>query len=164
MLILPRHPLASTDGGSTVLADERGTVVVFVHPRISPPEGAPAGWDEIPGARGCTAESRSFRDLAADFGALDVRVIGLSSQSPEEQREAHARLHLGYPLVSDEELHLRDVLNTIEVEGRTLYQRCTLILDEGVVAHRIDDITDPEAHPSDVLRMLAARSTAARRP
>lgn len=138
------------------LGKQLGRSVVFVYPRTSPPEGAPADWQMIPGARGCTAESCTFRDLADDFSQLGAQIFGVSTQDTSYQSEAHSRLHLSYPLVSDTRLVLAEPLRlqTFEHDGSALYRRATLIVESGAVAHRFDNIADPEAHPHDVLRWI----------
>ena len=79
---------------------------MFAYPRTGEP-GKPslvADWDMIPGARGCTPQTCAFRDLhkvLIEAGA--ARVFGLSTQDPAYQREAATRLHLPFPLLSDDE-------------------------------------------------------------
>lgn len=77
--------------------------MVFVYPRMGRPDQAPlAGWDQIPGARGCTPQACAFRDLHADLRAASAaHVFGLSVQTTDWQSEAVARLHLPFPLLSD---------------------------------------------------------------
>jgi peroxiredoxin len=61
----------------------------------------------IPGARGCTPQACSFRDHYAELKALDVdHLFGLSTQNVECQREAVERLHLPFPILSDEDLEV----------------------------------------------------------
>src|SRR5437867_10131308 len=66
----------------------------------------PDGWDSIPGARGCTPEACAFRDHHADLAAAGADVYGLSTQSTADQAEAAERLHLPFPLLSDEAARL----------------------------------------------------------
>ncbi|RKQ94693.1 peroxiredoxin [Mycolicibacterium mucogenicum 261Sha1.1M5] len=156
MMRVPRGPLPSTLGGTVDLSTLPGRSVLFVYPRTSPPDGPPAGWEMIPGARGCTAETCSFRDLAAEFAALDTAVLGLSTQAPDYQAEAAERLHLPYPLLSDDTLSLAAPLglDTFTFEGAPLYRRATLVLEAGAVVHRFDEIADPGGHPAEVLAWL----------
>src|SRR6476659_2111763 len=107
-LTLPSVPLAATDGSVVDLAALAGLSIVYAYPRTGrPDEAAPAGWDAIPGARGCTPQSCSFRDHFAELKGLGVdHLFGLSTQDPEYQREAAERLHLPFALLSDEHLTL----------------------------------------------------------
>ena len=61
----------------------------------------PEGWDEIPGARGCTPQSCSFRDHHSELSALGADVFGLSAQNTEYQKEMAERLHLPFLVLSD---------------------------------------------------------------
>ena len=60
------------------------------------------GWNEIPGARGCTQQSCGFRDHFEDLkSAGATAVFGVSAQDTDYQREAVDRLRLPFPLISD---------------------------------------------------------------
>lgn len=151
--------LFSTQGGKIDLSTVEGLSVVFVYPRTSPPGGAPEGWEMIPGARGCTAESCSFRDLHEDFLQLQTRVFGVSTQDAGYQQEAAKRLHLTYPLLSDARLQLKEQLDleTFDFEGQRLYRRATFLIEDGVVLERFTEIGDPAAHPNQVLQVIAQK-------
>src|SRR5919106_5680305 len=128
---LPSLPLPATDGTMIDLSALPGRSVVYVYPRTGRPEQPlPTGWDQIPGARGCTPQSCAYRDLAAQLGALGARIFGLSTQDTAYQREAVARLHLPFRLLSDERLALATALAlpTFTVDGMTLIKRLTLIV------------------------------------
>jgi peroxiredoxin len=146
---LPPIALPATDATTVRLDELPGRTVVFAYPRTGRPgeesPGGDAAWNAIPGARGCTPEACSFRDEYGRFGALGVRVFGLSTQDPEYQREAVERLHLPYPLLSDDGLRLTAALRlpTFEVEGLTLIRRLTLFVRDG----RIEDVQYPVFPP-----------------
>ncbi len=125
-------------------------------------EALPDGWDTIPGARGCTPEACAFRDHHADLLAAGAdAVYGLSSQRTEEQVEAVTRLHLPFPLVSDPDLQLADVLQlpTFDAGGTTRYRRLTLIITAGTIEHAFYPIFPPDGHAGEVLRWLRAAGT-----
>src|SRR5688500_15193366 len=146
---LPPVALTATDGEVVRLDELPGRSVIFAYPRTGrpgeEPPGGEAGWNAIPGARGCTPEACSFRDALARFSALGVRVFGLSTQESDYQREAAERLHLSYLLLSDADLAYTRALElpTFEVEGMTLIRRLTLIVAEG----RIEDVVYPVFPP-----------------
>jgi peroxiredoxin len=158
---MPAVTLARSDGGEVCLSElGAGRTVAFVYPMTGTPGVAlPPGWDDIPGARGCTPEACGFRDLHGELlGAGAARVFGLSSQPTADQAEAAARLGLPYPLLSDSSLLLAGALRlpTFEVEGRTLYRRLTLVASGGVIEHAFYPVFPPDRHAAEVLAWLRA--------
>ena len=129
-----------------------GDFVLFIHPRINrPDEPGATEWVLIAGARGCTAESCGFRDLADDFQTLGLSIYGLSTQDSADQLEAAERLHLTYPLSSDPELERGRALglSTFHVEGRDLYRRSTLVVHRGsIVAAQLEVAMAPRTPTS----------------
>jgi len=156
---LPTLAFPATNGDTVDLASLQGISVVYVYPRTSPPDAPPiAGWDLIPGARGCTLQSCDFRDHHAELlSAGATHVFGLSAQSTEYQTEAVERLHLPFPLLSDEELELASQLGmpTFRAGGMVLFERTTLLIRDGVVFHVMYPIAEPERNATDVLALLS---------
>src|SRR6185503_6407507 len=98
------------------------TAVVYCYPMTGVPgQPLPEGWNDIPGARGCTPQSCAFRDHFEQIKALGAQVFGLSTQSSEYQGEMAARLELPFEVLSDQELNFTRALNlpTFEVDGKT---------------------------------------------
>lgn len=131
-LAIPEVTLPATDGSAVSLGSLAGRTVVYAYPLTGRP-GAPlpGGWDEIPGARGCTPQNCAFRDHHAEFLAAGAgRVFGLSTQDADYQREAAERLHLPFPLLSDAALRLTTALKlpVMLVDGVTLLKRMALII------------------------------------
>jgi peroxiredoxin len=157
-LRLPSAPLAATDGGTVDLSALAGRTVVFAYPRTGRPGVEnPDGWDMIPGARGCTPQACSFRDLHAELKALGAaQIFGLSTQTPDYQREAAERLHLPFPLLSDARLELSRAISLplFEAGGETLTRRLTLVIDDGVVGHVFYPVFPPDRSAADVADWL----------
>ncbi len=156
----PSVPLQSTSGGTVDLAARPGLVVAFCYPMTGRPGvPLPDGWDAIPGARGCTPQACAFRDLAGAFAARGAAVFGVSTQSPEDQAEAAARLHLPFELLSDERLELATALRlpTFEAAGRARIRRLTLVLAGGRVERVFYPVFPSDAHAAGVLAWLAGR-------
>lgn len=131
--------------------------MVFVYPRTGGPNIVlPDGWDLIPGARGCTPQSCSFRDRTQAFQALGYRLVGLSAQVPSEQAEFAEREHMPLPLVSDAELTLRDSLRlpTFEADGHVLYKRVTLVVNDHVIEKVFYPVFPPDRNAEEVLAYL----------
>jgi peroxiredoxin len=157
---LPSLALAATDGSLVDLSSLPGRSVVYVYPRTGRPDQAlPTGWDEIPGARGCTPQSCAYRDLAAEFAALGARVFGLSTQDTAYQQEAVTRLHLPFPLLSDEQLAFATALDlpTFAVDGMTLIRRLTLVIRDGVIETVFYPVFPPDADAAKVAEWLRKR-------
>ena len=154
---VPAVRLRSSNGGSVDLASLRGALVLYVYPRIAASDQhLPIGWDAIAGARGCTAQSCRFRDLATEFRSLGIQLFGLSTQSPLHQRDAVARLHLPFELLSDEQLELTHgwALPTFSVSGDVLLKRFTLVIRDGIVRRVFYPVFPPTTNADDVLRWL----------
>lgn len=161
-LRLPEVVLPATDGRVVDLSALVGRTVVYAYPRTGVPgEPLPTGWNEIPGARGCTPQSCAFRDHFAELIAAGVsHVFGLSTQDTAYQAEVAARLHLPFPLLSDAAGALRGALNlpTFAVDGMVLLKRLALIIDDGVITHVFYPVFPPDRNAADVLAFLRARA------
>lgn len=157
---LPSVALPSTQGRHVDPAALEGTVVLYCYPMTGRPDvPLPEGWDEIPGARGCTPQSCSFRDHHAELRALGARVYGLSTQTSAEQREAADRLNLPFELLSDEQLEFCSAfdLPLFEADGRRLVKRLTLIAEDGRVVKVFYPVFPPGANAEQVLSWLQDR-------
>ena len=158
-LAVPGVVLPSTAGRGVDLAAGPGRVVAFCYPMTGRPgEPLPDDWDAIPGARGCTPQACGFRDLAREYAALGVTLYGVSSQSPADQSEAAARLHLPFELLSDERLEFAAELRLplFEAGGRWRIRRLTLVVAGGRVEHAFYPVFPPDTHATQVLAWLAA--------
>jgi peroxiredoxin len=160
---LPPLSLPSTSGGEVDLAEAaEGTLVVYCYPRTGRPgEPLPPGWDEIPGARGCTPQSCAFRDRFADLRALGAVVLGLSAQPLDDQVEFAERVHLPYPVLSDPALRFADALRlpTFDVAGMRLYRRLTFVAREARIAKVFYPVFPPDRNASEVLSWLGSRGS-----
>ncbi len=158
---LPDVTLPSSDGGDVVLSDLEGLTVIYIYPRTSPPDGsAISGWSDIPGAKGCTPQTRGFRDHHAEITDAGVtRVFGLSTQTSPYLAEIVERLHLPFVLLSDADLTLKNALRLpfFEAAGMTLLHRLTLIVQDGKIEHVFENITDPAANAAAVLDYIKGR-------
>jgi peroxiredoxin len=154
---VPPMALPATTGETIDLAALTGRTVLFCYPRTGrPDEELPPGWNAIPGARGCTPEACGFRDAHAQFAELGVRVLALSTQPGDYQREMAERLHLPFPVLSDEELELTRALRlpTFETSGMTLLKRLTLVIDDGRIEHVFYPVFPPDSHAAEVVTWL----------
>ena len=149
-LELPSLQLESSAGP----VDVRDFDVIYIYPRSGRP-GVPMlpGWDEIPGARGCTPQSCAFRDLYPDLG---VPFAGLSAQTLDDQLEFAERNRMPFPVIADPERKLGAALDlpTFEIEGLRLYKRLTLVADRGRIEKIFYPIFPPDKNAEEVLAWL----------
>ncbi len=157
---MPDLALMATDGTSVNLSKLKGRVVIYAYPRTGRPgQPLPAGWDAIPGARGCTPQSCAFRDHFAELKRAGAdHLFGLSTQDTGYQREAAERLHLPFVLLSDAGLALTRALAlpTFEVDAMTLLKRLTLVVDHGVIRVVFYPVFPPDKNAEAVLAWLRA--------
>jgi len=152
---LPDLALTATSGEAVNLAKLKGRTVVYIYPRTGVPGiDPPDGWDLIPGARGCTPQSCSFRDHFADLKRLGVaHLFGLSTQNTAYQQEAVDRLHLPFPILSDEKSALTKGLNlpTFTAAGMTLLKRMAWVIDDGVITKVFYPVFPPDKSAEEVV-------------
>ena len=158
-IMVPPISLVATDDTSVTLSALHGRIVVFAYPRTGEPGKISLvdDWDMIPGARGCTPQTCAFRDLFAELKSAGAEhVFGLSSQSNIYQTEMASRLHLPFPVLSDEKLALTHALNlpTMEVAGLTLIKRLALVIDHARISHVFYPVFPPDRNAGDVLAWL----------
>jgi peroxiredoxin len=158
-MTLPPVSLRATDDTMVTLSSLAGRTVVFGYPRTGEPGKIALvdDWDMIPGARGCTPQTCSFRDLFAELKAAGAsQVFGLSTQDNTYQTEMASRLHLPFPVLSDEKLELTRALRlpVMEVAGLTLIKRLTLIIDDARITHVFYPVFPPDQNAAEVLAWL----------
>ena len=154
---LPNVALLATDGSMVNLSQLAGRLVIYCYPMTGQPNvPLPEGWDQIPGARGCTPQSCAFRDHYQELQALHANVFGLSVQSTEYQREMATRLHLPFQVLSDEHYQFQKALNlpTFVAAGMTLLKRVTFITHQGCIEAVHYPIFPSDSDPAWVLNYL----------
>jgi len=154
---LPAIDLPATSGQRVELSALPRTTVIYCYPLTGRPDRSlPDGWNEIPGARGCTPQSCAFRDHYLELRSLGVDVYGLSTQATEYQREAAERLHLPYELLSDADLKLVRALElpTFETGSMTLIKRLTLIVAGGMIEKVFYPVFPPDKNAEEVVEWL----------
>lgn len=160
-LAVPSIALAATSGAPLDLKELAGDLLVaYVYPRTGTPGvPLPTGWDDIPGARGCTPQSCAYRDSVAELEELGTRVVGVSTQTAAEQAEFAAREQIPFPLLSDSDLRLREALSlpTFEVDGMVLYRRLTLVAEHGLIVKAFYPVFPPHRDAAEVISWLWER-------
>jgi peroxiredoxin len=157
---VPQLVLDSSRGPVDLAELGAGLAVVYIYPRTGKPGvPVPAGWDAVPGARGCTPQSCAFRDHAAELAGLGARVAGLSAQPLEEQVEVAERLGLPYPVIADPERRLGAALRlpTFEFDGAALYRRVTLVFEAGRIVRVFYPVFPSDRNAQEVVTWLQGR-------
>lgn len=155
---LPAIMLPSTTGKSINLSGLKGWTVIYCYPMTGQPgTPLPAGWDEIPGARGCTPQSCAFRNHHTEISKFGATIFGLSTQTTDYQKEMAERLHLPFDVLSDAQLELSTalVLPTMTVDGMTLLKRLTLISFSSIIRQVHYPVFPPQEDPVRVIDWLA---------
>lgn len=160
---VPSVKLRATGGSLVDVSRLPGRTIVYCYPRTGrPDQEIPKGWNDIPGARGCTPQSCAFRDHYEDLRQLGIdAVYGLSTQDTPYQQEAVERLHLPFELLSDEQLEFTKALTlpTFQVEGVTLIKRLTLVVHKGVIEHVFYPVFPPDSNAPAIIHWLVERTT-----
>ncbi|MES2636939.1 MAG: peroxiredoxin [Pseudomonadota bacterium] len=156
-LSLPDIQLNATNRESVQLNKLKGKYVIYICPMTGQPNMAlPGDWDSIPGARGCTPQSCSFRDYADELAKLNTKIFGLSAQTTEYQLEVKNRLHLPFELLSDATFTLKKLLGlpTFFAGNLELYKRLTMIVDNNQIVKTFYPVFPPDKNVDDVIAWL----------
>lgn len=132
----PSILLTSTNSLTIDITTFAEPIVLYCYPRTGQPDkDPPIGWNQIPGARGCTPQCLGYRDAYDAFKKLGFQVFGLSTQSTEYQMEAVNRLDLPFPLLSDSEFRLTNQLNlpTFEIASMKVIKRLTMLISNSKI-------------------------------
>ena len=159
-MTLPDLALPATSDGPVNLSKLAGRTVLYIYPRTGVPGvDLPPGWNDIPGARGCTPQSCAFRDHHAELKTLGVaQLFGLSTQDTAYQQEAATRLHLPFAILSDEKLAFTQALKlpTFTVAGMTLLKRMALVIDDGAITRVFYPVFPPDKNAEEVVAWIQA--------
>lgn len=158
-LKLPALRLPATSGQQIDLSAHFGWLVIYCYPMTGRPDRQlPAGWNDIPGARGCTPQTCAFRDHYQELAALGADVYGLSTQTTDDQLEAKQRLYLPFELLSDHKLEFANALQlpVFKADNMTLIKRLTLITFNGTIKKVFYPVFPPDSNASQVIAWLQA--------
>lgn len=157
---IPSVPLIATSGEHLDLGAIAGVVILYFYPMIGRPTGAPlAGWNEIPGARGCTPQSCAFRDHYSELRDRGASVFGVSAQPLEDQKDAKVRLRLPFELLNDSQFALTEAMRlpTFEYNKSRLIKRITMIAVDSVIRKVFYPVFPPDRNAEDVLEWFRNR-------
>lgn len=157
---MPRLWLVDHTGAQHEVGASATKLVLFVYPATGVPDRDPAvdpapGWDDIPGAAGCTGQALGYRDEYEAFIKTGFEVMGVSSQSASEQHDFVVRHSLQFPLLSDPSFSLATSLAvpTFSVGHRRFYKRMSLV----ILRQTIVSVEYPIASPFENARHVLSR-------
>ena len=139
---LPEMDLTAEDGSRVGTDDLTGQrTVLYFYPK-----------DDTPG---CTKEACAFRDRMQDYGQADIKVYGVSLDSPESHREFREKYNLNFPLLTDENGRAAEARGILRDNGEVA-NRVTFLLDpRGNVAKVYPEVS-PETHADEILEDAAS--------
>jgi peroxiredoxin len=159
--MLPQLTLESSQGPVSLRALSLELLVLYVYPQAGRPgRPSPEGWDQIPGARGCTPQSLGFRDAHGRLAELGAQVAGISVQPLDDQVEFAERNAIPYPVIADPERRLGEALGlpTFEAGGLMLYKRVTLVVESCAIAKVFYPVFPPDENAAEVVAWLESRA------
>jgi DNA-binding HxlR family transcriptional regulator/peroxiredoxin len=161
---LPEIALPGVDGRPVALTAPDVWSVLYLFPGAYAPgvNAYPPGWADIPGARGCTLESRTYADRHPAFRAAGVRVCGISTQRPDQLAEFGDYARLPFPLLSDQDGRLGAglLLPVFSAGGVTRFKRLTMLVDPMSVVRAVQfPVTDPAGSVDEMLVLARRHAT-----
>ncbi len=162
-MTIPDIILPSTNESALNLGNiDSSYVVLYFFPMMQTSGNSlPTGWNDIPGARGCTPQNITINEHYDDLQKYDATPIGVSTQSLDELKKITSLRKISQPLVSDSTLKFQEKLNipTFHVDDKTMYKRVTLILKESKIIKVFYPIFPPDKHIFEILDWLKNNSS-----
>ncbi len=156
--IFPNISLPNQDGNLLNLHRlDTFRMVLYFYPMTGRPDRPLSNnWNNIPGAKGCTIQTCSFRDSYDELISLNAVPIGISTQDINDNKEMTTRLNVPYDVLSDEKLILGNELNipTFSVDSKIFLKRITLIVDNKIIKKVFYPINNINKHIEEVLKWL----------
>jgi thioredoxin-dependent peroxiredoxin len=109
---------------------------------------------------GCTKESCHFRDLKAEFEAAGAQRVGISADKVEKQKQFSDKHSFDYPLLSDPERKVADMLGVKRGSfSITPVKRTTFVIDKDFkILDVIHNEVNMNRHAERSLEVLRSRS------
>ena len=139
----PDFMLRDTTGAQWRLSDQlrQGPVVLFFYPGAM--------------TVGCTAESCRFRDLGAEFAALDAQRVGVSTSDVPLQQLFSAANQLDFPLLADTDGAVAERYGARRAFSPRPTKRATYVISrEGTVVGIVSSELRMRAHADRSLEIL----------
>ena len=130
------------DGKTWKLADVVGKKVVLLY--FYPKDDTP----------GCTKEACGFRDRIGDLKTDNVKVVGVSFDSPESHQKFIEKYKLNFPLIADTDGKIADAYG-VRMQGKDMARRVSFLIGlDGKIAH-VTDTMNADTHLSEMQEAVA---------
>lgn len=103
------------------------------------------------GTPGCTLEGRGFRDHQSYFDENNIRVVGVSFDTPEANAAFADKHQFQFPLLSDTDHAVATAYGACSGAGARYPDRVSFLIDEHGMIEKVYDQVDPRDHPARVL-------------
>ena len=134
----PDFTLVARDGKAVTLKNFRGAKVLL--------------WFFVEaGTPGCTLEGRGFRDHQSYFDENNIRVVGVSFDTPEDNAAFAQKHPFGFPLLSDSDHAVAIAYGACSGADARYPERVSFLIDERGMIEKVYDQVDPRDHPARVL-------------
>jgi peroxiredoxin len=148
--VLPSIALPSTSGDPVDLSSvDRAVLYLYPGNRCSPEDGYNS--PVVDEAQHC-----AFADHWPDFLEFNCRVLGMSSQSLDQQSVVVSALGVGHPLLCDADARVARALGlpTFSVDQIDWYCRAALVVDDGVIVQAFYPLASAERSPGQAVAWM----------
>jgi peroxiredoxin Q/BCP len=126
--------LKDHDGNVRKLSEFKGNrTIYYVYPKNFTP--------------GCVTEAKKFRNAIKDYKNADIRIIGISADSPESHKKFKAKYNLPFTLLSDPKKIFMKELGSLQ-NGRI--KRRTWLVDENGIVEKVYKDVSPSKHNNEL--------------
>jgi len=129
----PDFEAIDQDGNKVKLSDYKNDLIVlYFYPKDNTP--------------GCTMEAKNFRDNMDIFKEKNIKVFGVSVDSPESHKKFEDKLNLNFTLISDKP---KEITKKYGVLGLATARRITYIIKNGKIVYVYPKVS-PKEHAKEV--------------
>lgn len=136
--IAPNFSLLDQNNATITLSDFKGQhVLVYFYPK-----------DDTPG---CTKESCMIAEIYNDFTKKNVKVIGISKDSPASHKKFADKYNLPFTLLSDPK---QETIHSYGADGIIFNKRISFLISPQGTILKIYPKVDPATHALEILNDL----------
>ncbi len=156
--LIPNISLLNQDSNFLKLnRNDTFKLIIYCFPMTgNPKKPLPKKWNSIPGAKGCTLQTCSFRDEYDELIKLNAIPVGISTQNISDIKEMTLRLKIPYDVLSDFDLKFANCIGlpTFTINKKTYLKRVTLIIEQSKIVNVFYPIFPPQNNVYNVIDWL----------